>query len=26
LSLPMFPELSEEQQDRVVNTLKNILK
>ena len=26
LSLPMFPELSEDQQDRVVNTLKNILK
>jgi dTDP-4-amino-4,6-dideoxygalactose transaminase len=26
LSLPMFPELSEEQQDRVVSTLKNILK
>jgi dTDP-4-amino-4,6-dideoxygalactose transaminase len=26
LSLPMFPELSDEQQDRVVDTLKNILK
>jgi dTDP-4-amino-4,6-dideoxygalactose transaminase len=26
LSLPMFPELSEEQQHRVVSTLKNILK
>ena len=26
LSLPMFPELSTEQQDRVVSTLKNILK
>lgn len=25
LSLPMFPELSEEQQDRVVNTLQDIL-
>ena len=26
LSLPMFPELSTEQQERVVSTLKNILK
>ncbi len=26
LSLPMFPELSEEQQQRVVNTLQNILQ
>ena len=26
LSLPMFPELSEEQQERVVSTLKTILK
>jgi len=26
LSLPMFPELSEEQQQRVVSTLKNILR
>jgi dTDP-4-amino-4,6-dideoxygalactose transaminase len=26
LSLPMFPELSAEQQERVVSTLKDILK